>query len=199
MSYSAVIAKIHTRPHPNAHSLLLGTTSGNQVIVSTATQDGELGAFFPADGQLSEEFCQQNRLLEEFGPDGKKTGGGYFPPNRRVRAINLRGEKSEGFWCPLSFLSYTGIDPMTLVEGLEFTALNGHPICNRYETPATQWAKQQSNSKKQKKLPLLQRLKFWWGQSGKPKLVFPLHYDTKNFRRSEERSIPEGATIYIIS
>ena len=52
MTYSAIVAHINTRPFPNADRLLLGTCLGNQVVVGLDTQDGELGVFFNADGQL---------------------------------------------------------------------------------------------------------------------------------------------------
>jgi hypothetical protein len=46
MTYSAIVARINTRPFPNADRLLLGTCLGNQVVVGLDTQDDELGVFF---------------------------------------------------------------------------------------------------------------------------------------------------------
>lgn len=137
MSYSAVVARISTRPHPNADRLLLGTCLGYQVVVGLDTQDGELGVFFASDGQLSEEMCAANDLIGYIDPETGEKKGGFFPKNRRVRAQRFRGEKSDGYWTQLSSLSWTGVDVSRLAEGDQFTELNGVPICNKYYTPAT--------------------------------------------------------------
>ncbi|CAG1000430.1 hypothetical protein ANRL4_03094 [Anaerolineae bacterium] len=149
MSYEAIIARINTREFPNADRLLLGTCLGNQVVVGKDTQDGEIGAFFPADGQLSETFCKEHDLIGYTDPATGEKRGGFFARNRRVRAQRFRGEKSDGFWVPLSYFDYTGIKRETLVEGYMFTELCGHPICNKFETQATKAAKgQQAKAKK---------------------------------------------------
>ena len=138
--YSAIVSRIHTMPFPNADRLLLGNCRGYQVVVGKDTQDGELGLFFPCDGQLSEEFCQVHDLIGYNDPATGEKRGGFFAKNRRVRAQRFRGEKSDGFWVPLSYLDYAG-DTSNLNEGDELTEFNGHPICNKYETAATKAAK----------------------------------------------------------
>ena len=134
MSYEAIIARVHTKPFPNADRLLLGTVKGYQVIVGIGTNDGELGIFFPSDGQLSEQFANAWDLVG-YHENGEKKGG-YFAKNRRVRAVKLRGEKSDGFWCPLSYLAPFG-DVSGLKEGDKIVEFNGTPICNKYVTPET--------------------------------------------------------------
>ena len=83
--------------------------------------DGELGIFFSSDGQLSHDFCMKNNLYRKNPTDGTPMGG-YFEENRRVRAIKLRGEYSEGFWIPEKSLSFCG--PHSLKEGDEFDTVN---------------------------------------------------------------------------
>lgn len=136
MSYNARVVKITTSPHPNADRIQIGYCDGFQVIVGLETKDGELGVFFPSDGQLSEEFCQQNDLVGVF-ENGKRVSGGYFSKDRRVRLQKMRGVESEGFYIPLSSLEYTGADLSELTEGSTFDYLNGHPICNKHFTKAT--------------------------------------------------------------
>src|SRR5688572_8565759 len=89
--YEAIVARVKTRPHPNADRVQLGDVLGYQVVVCLDTQDGELGVFFPVDGQLSHEFCLANRLYVKH-PDTGEPMGGYFDAKRRVRAQRFRGE-----------------------------------------------------------------------------------------------------------
>lgn len=136
MSYKAIVARAMTRPHPNADRLQLATVAGFQVIVGLDVKNGELGVFFPTDGQLSAEFCQMNDLHPRFDDKGKRVGGGFIDPkHRRVKAQTFRGEKSYGFWVPLSYFAYTKAE---LVEGMQFTELGGNLICNKYINEKTQ-------------------------------------------------------------
>lgn len=150
MSYTGVVTKISTKPHPNADRLLLGNCMGHQVVVGLGTEDGELGVFFPCDGQLTDEFCVANQLYPEFDETGKRVGGGFIDPkNRRVRAQRFRGEISQGLWLPVMSLKYAlDIDKNNMgetvfklldliVEGYEFTELNGHEICCKWINEAT--------------------------------------------------------------
>lgn len=139
MSYKAIITKVkNIRPMLGADRLRLATVANNQIIIGTDIEEGTLGVFFPDDGALSHEFCHENNLYrhKEYNknPEAK---GGFFEDNRRVKVLKLRGEKSEGFWCPLEYLSYTGYNLDKLNEGFEFDKLNGFNICEKYYTPAT--------------------------------------------------------------
>jgi len=162
--YKAKVVKIKTREHPNADRLQLGMALGNQVIVGLDTVDGEVGVFFGPDGQLSEEFAKANDLIKYKDPVTHEIKGGYFSDNRRVKAQNFRGEKSDGFWCPLSYFEFTGYDLSKLEVGDEFDELNGVPICNKYITPATMRARRGQKMHR-----------------GETK-YFPQHVDTGQFR-----------------
>lgn len=138
MSYSAVISKIKTFPHPNADKIQCGTVvSGETVVVDMDTYSGQLGIYFPPDGQLSDEYCRLNALYAVRGPDGKKIGGGFIDKDRRVRAQTFRGVKSHGLWLPLKSLAAYRRFMDNLQEGTSLSELNGHPLCNKYITEAT--------------------------------------------------------------
>ena len=132
--YKAYITTLkNVRKHPNADRLLLADCFGNTVCVSTDYAEGEIGVYFPTDGQLSIEFAEQNNLLRKKDATGNNIGGYMDPDKRNVTAIRLRGEKSDGLFLPLSCLAYTGINMDTLnvgdvIEG----AVNGHEICCKY-------------------------------------------------------------------
>ena len=136
--YQAIIVKVsNLRPHSNADRLQLCTILGSQVIVGLETKEGELGVYFPEDGQISEEYAAANNLIGYKDPTTGEKKGGMFDSKRRVRTQKLRGEKSEGFFMPLSSLSFTGTNTHALYEGDTFTSLMGIPICNKYYSPAT--------------------------------------------------------------
>jgi hypothetical protein len=175
MTYKAIVAKIYIRELPGADKLVIGSCGSYQVIVGKETVDGQLGLFFEQDGQLSEEFAENNDLVRRKNPDGTQAGG-MFEPNRRVKAIKLRGAKSEGFWCPLDRLSYAG-DISSLKEGDQLDEFNDHKICGKYFTPATQHQRRSSKPQKDNRM-------------------FHKHVDTGMFRR-ESHLIPDGATCYI--
>lgn len=173
MSYAAFITRVYTRPFPNADRLLLGNCMGSQVIVGKDTENGQLGVFFPEGGQLSERMALENNLLKE--------QGGYLDSNRRIRALKLRGEKSEGLWLPLTALDWTG-GRFTQLEGEQITAINNIEICCRYETPAQK--RQKAHQQRQGKV-IRGETRFFRKVGETPQLRHVL------------QSIPEDALIYV--
>lgn len=133
MAYSAYITKIRNlHKHPNADRLQVGDCFGNPVCVSMEYTDNQIGVYFPTDGQLSVEFCDQNNLVRKKDADGNNIGGYMDPNTRNVTTIKLRGEKSDGLFLPLSCLAYTGVDLNTLKVGDMITVVNGYDICQKY-------------------------------------------------------------------
>lgn len=133
MSYNGYIAKLkNVRKHPNADRLLLGECFGNTVCVSVEYADNEFGVYFPTDGQLSVEFCEQNNLVRKKDDAGNNIGGYMDPSKRNVQAIRLRGEKSDGLFLHLNCLEYTGVNLNDLKEGNIINVVNGHEICQKY-------------------------------------------------------------------
>lgn len=132
--YKAYITELkNVRSHPNADRLLLGDCFGNTVCVGLEYKEGQIGVYFPTDGQLSVEFCAQHNLVRRKDDAGNKAGGYMDPDKRNVTTIRLRGEKSDGLFMPLSCLEYTGVDLSTMTVGtvIEGT-VNGHEICTKY-------------------------------------------------------------------
>ena len=84
--YTATITKIKTKKHPNADKIQLGIVLGTQVVIGLDVKDGDLGIFFPSDGQLSLEYCEANNLFPVFDASGKRVGGGFFSLKRRVKS-----------------------------------------------------------------------------------------------------------------
>lgn len=187
MSYKAVVARITTRPIPGCDNIVMGNVLGHNVIVGKDTPDGSLCVYFDLDGQLSEEFCEKNDLYPRKDEEGNRIeGSGYFEKNRKVKHKKFKGVISEGFVCGLDkfnycFNSIEEYDASGLPKlGTEFDELNGHKICNRYETPATIRQRQQQGLPKQ------------------GNIMFKKHIDTSQLRTSIQ-TIPEGSHIIITS
>lgn len=167
MSYKAVVSRIYTQPLPNSDSLFIGEILGYKVIVGPDTPSGSLGVFFPVEGVLSEEFCTHNKLTRKLG--------GFFEDNRRVRAIKLRGSKSEGFFCNLSSFNYCGVPPYYFSEGMVFDEVNGHKICEKYVTPETEKILRSKNASVKLRKGIL---------------MFPKHAETEQFKRDMYKILP---------
>lgn len=176
--HEAVIAKLtNVRPHGNADRLQLATVAGHQIVVGLENTEGQLGVFFYSELQLSPEYADANDLVGYTDPETGERRGGYFAKNRRVRAQRLRGEKSEGYWAELDSLAWTGFDLSLLKEGDKFKELNGHPICEKYFTPATLKAIANRKAKRSN-------------------VLFKKHVDTRKLQY-EIGNIPEGSILYL--
>ncbi len=130
--YKAYITRIkNVRKHSKADRLLVGECFENTVIVGLDYKDNELGIYFPTDGKLGERFADENNLVRKKDSQGNEVGGYLDPDKRNIKAIKLRGEKSDGLFMKLSSLeNFT--DTSKLKEGDTITVLNGEVICEKY-------------------------------------------------------------------
>ena len=120
------------RKHSNADRLQVATFFGSDTIVDLNVNVGDIGVYFPVDLQLSEEFCEHNNLVRKKDENGNNIGGFLDPDKRNIKAINLRGEKSDGLFMPITAFGYCSEVPMVLSVGDQITVLNGHDICKKY-------------------------------------------------------------------
>lgn len=119
------------RKHSNADRLQCVEVFGQNVIVDLSYYDGQRVVFFPSDGQLSEEFANDNNLVRKKDKNGNNIGGYLDPDKRNIAALKLRGEKSEGLVLPVEVLAkYTNVSK--LKDGEQITVLDGHEICKKY-------------------------------------------------------------------
>ena len=149
MSNCAYIAKIkNIRKHSNANRLQCGTVLGNTVIVNLDVHEQELGIYFPSDSKIGIEYAESNNLLRKKDKQGNNCGGHLDPEKRNIRAMKLRGERSDGLFMPISSLSKF-IDVNTLREGEEITRLGEVTICEKYVPKGrTSTYKNRNNQKK---------------------------------------------------
>ena len=135
MSYCGYIVKVNKlRAHPNADKLQLLEVFGTETCVSLDVAIGDVGLYLPCDGQLSMEFCIENHMLRKL-PDGTPDTGYLDPDKRNVKAIKLRGERSDGIYLPIKCLDYCfdgKSAESALAVGDTITVVNGHDICQKY-------------------------------------------------------------------
>lgn len=186
-NYSATVVKIDSiRPHSNADRLVCTSLYGNNVIVGKDCQVGDIGLFFPIESQLGEQFAIANDLLRRKDENGKPAGG-MFDASRRVRAQTFRGERSMGFFAPLSYLQATfdslGKPMPSLNVGDMFEVLGDVEISKKYIVP--------SNKREQV---------VGMGKAAKAKRkasriipeMFNFHFDTSHLARNLHKITPEA-------
>jgi len=142
-NYQARVVELgKIRIHPNADKLMLTAIIGSQVIMGTDVKEGDLGLYFIGGTRLSVVFAEKNNLIRIKDPETGKMSGGLFDSNRKVRAQNLRGQSSDGFFIPIKSLD--GVVPFSawtrLSSGDSFSNLQGIEICNKF---APKYSKQQ--------------------------------------------------------
>lgn len=182
MAYYGYITTIkELRKHSNANKLQIATVFGNDVVVGLDVNIGDKVLYLPTDGQLDYDFAKDNNLLRIKGEDGNYIG--YLDPDKRnIKAIRLRGEKSDGLILPIKSLEkYTDIND--LQDGDKISTLGGTLICQKY-IPKTK-AKNNDTTKKHKE--------------EKRKVKFPFfeqHVDTAQLAYNL-RNFKEGDLCYI--
>lgn len=198
--YQAFVSKVSPRPLPGADRVALGGVANTTVVISKEITGEELGIYFPTDGALHRTFCEANDLYPRFDENKNRIGGGFFDENGRVRAQKFRGEKSDGFWCPLEYLEkwamYLTENKFTnnsltdmlsaissLKEGDLLDSILGESFCTKYMTARTRRAQAESQQNKSKS----RKLEF---------ALFHKHMETDNINYYVN-SIPEGSLIHI--
>lgn len=147
------------------------TKFGMQALVSKATQPG-LYLLFSTEVKLSEDFARANNLHRDTTLNADPTvTTGYLETNRRVKAIKLRGHRSESILIPVTSLTYLiGAKGVAqLAEGDVFDSIDGKEVCRKY---------------------LVKEVKPGSGQKAKARVrrvddrVFPEHLDSENYFRN---------------
>lgn len=185
-NYCASIVRLNKIiPHSNADKLAIATIQGCSVIVGKETKEGDIGIFFPLETQLAPDFLSYNNLYRDTKKNRDQTKAGFFEENGRIRAVKLRGEKSEGLFVGLDSLGYllSQEEIAALGEGFDFDRVKGKMICCKFlvKTPPSSELNAKGGSKK--RAPLDSRLVE--GQ-------FSLHIDTEKLNKNMHKINPES-------
>jgi hypothetical protein len=161
---------------PNCDNVKAGLIFGNSVIISKDTPTGEKGLYFPPECALSAEFLGKNNLYRKYEFGNSEEGKtGFFEQQGRVKAVKFRGHKSEGFYCPLSFLDYLSeiFDTNSLEVGTVFDFIEEHEICRKYIPRGIRINNPSQTKGKQANL-----------EDSIVEGQFRMHFDTENLRRN---------------
>jgi tRNA-binding EMAP/Myf-like protein len=135
MAYCGYVVKVEKlEKHPNADRLQLATFFGSTTCVSLEVKVGDVGIYFPSDGQLSVEFCDVNHLCRK-NSKGEPDIGYLDPDKRNIKAIKLRGTFSDGIFCSLESLNYLFEDQDAkahLKIGDLIDTVAGREVCKKY-------------------------------------------------------------------
>jgi tRNA-binding EMAP/Myf-like protein len=174
------------REHNNADRLLCTEVFGNNVIVDKNYKEGQKVVFFPIDGALGKEYAEENNLVRKKDETGKNIGGFLDPDKRNIKALKLRGERSEGLVMPIESLSkYTDISK--LKSGDQITVLNGVVICEKYIPKQQQSVETKSKNKQNKRTKQTKKESY---------PIFKEHIDTAQLVYNMNAFKP-GDTIYL--
>lgn len=185
-NYCASIVKIERLiPIEGADSIVATPIFSNSVIVGKDTQIGTLGVYFPLECSISKDFLAVNNLLRDKEQNKDKDKTGFFEETGRVKALKLRGQKSEGFFIPLAGLKnyLPSINLEELPVGTDFDTIDGKTICKKYVTP-TQYSKNEHLEKNNNKKPINRESRIVDGQ-------FTLHIDTENLKKNMYKLNPD--------
>lgn len=150
-NYCGTVVKIKNIIPLEGCDNVVGTSIfGFQAIVSKDVQVGELGIVFPAETQLSYDYCHYNNLHRHGDKNLDQGVKGYLDDNRRVRAVRFRGHTSTCLFMPLSSLDWTSEYAVTskLSEGDEFDFIGANEICRKYVVPVKALRAQQKQEAK---------------------------------------------------
>lgn len=176
-NYAAVITSVKAVVALEGRDRIVGVpVFGSQAIVEKGWEVGDLGVYFPAEVQFSDEYARVNNLYRDATKNADQEEAGYLEDNRRLKAIKLGGHRSDAMLMPLSSLEYTGINIGTLQEGDTFDTLNGREIVRKYEIRRPNEGR---GDKQQRKITR----KF----NRVDAKMLPEHIDTENFWRNQHR------------
>lgn len=188
-NYLATVIQIkNLRKHTNADRLQCVSIFTNNVITDMKAQEGDLYVYFPLECAISKDFISYINAFELKELNRDKEVKGFFNKHGRVRALSLRGEKSEGFIIPIDqvelFCKNVLKQNIKITEkevGIDFDTIGNHLMCKKY-IPANKL--NQSNTSQKSK----GKVKKW-----ESKLVdkqFSFHPDTLQLKREIQNLNP---------
>jgi hypothetical protein len=189
-NYLAKIVQLNNiRKHSNADRLQVTTIDGNNVMTGLEAKEGDIYVYFPLECAINKEFLSFSNSFQESELNANKEVKGFFNSKGRVRAINLRGEKSCGYIVPKrsieTWLESIG-QPFIIDEesvNTEFDLIGDIVLCEKYiNREALLKLNRQKAPKGQKKLA--RESKLIEGQ-------FAFHVDTMHLQKYVNNISPD--------
>lgn len=176
-NYQAKLVKLPApTKHPNADRLQIFVVDLNNIITTLDYKEGDEVVIFPVGCAVNKDLIRRINAFSNPELNEDKQSKGFFGDKARVRAINLRSVKSEGWALRFDELSkFAG--GLTFKEGIEFDTANGVSICNKFIT-------------KQRDSGAANRTKESVRMSRLVENQVRLHVDTENLRRNLDKLSP---------
>lgn len=136
-NYLAKIVRLRdVRQHSNADRLQCVDIDFQTVITGMDAKDGDTYVFFPVDSKINLEFLAYTNSFSDKNLNNDPEAKGYFNKNGRVRATNLRGEKSRGYIVPIDTIKdFFGTFNEDNYINEPFDTINGILLVEKYEVP----------------------------------------------------------------
>lgn len=132
MAYTGFYTELkNVHKDPNSDNLYLAECLQEGVIVGKDSYEGQRVFYFPADGCLDYDFAMKFGLMRK-DKDGNPAGGYLDYPSCHIRAIKLRGNRSEGIAIDAQKVLDTYDDMTPFKLGDQVTHIAGHEICKKY-------------------------------------------------------------------
>lgn len=155
LNYCAEIITIdNLTKHENADKLQCTNIKGNTIITDLRTQLGDYVVYFPIECSIDNKILHELSLYRDSTKNKNIEKKGLFETNGRIKAVKLRGEKSEGFILPYNeFLSVFNIELIEPKLNVLFDTFDTNPVCKKYVNQTLQMSNSSngSNSKGNKK------------------------------------------------
>lgn len=176
-NYTATVVQASNIRDVGLNTLHAINVFGFQALIGKDIQEGDFGLFFGPETQLSHEFASLNNLYRDKSKNFNSEKSGFFEDNRRVKAIKLGGQVSNGFFIPINSLFGLSIGGhySELSVGDTFTGINGVEICQKYFVKPPVEAKERTAQARKK------------AQSRVDAKFFPLHPDTTQWMRESDK------------
>jgi hypothetical protein len=178
-NYLAKIVRLpKPRKHTNADRLQVFSINFMDCITDMNACEGELYVYFPVECEINGAFLSYINAYRESSLNRNRAEVGFFEKNGRVRAVKLRGERSNGYLLPIEKVEeWAGVNGLEKHEGEEFDTINNLLLVRKYAVPV-----KESAHTKQGKKPKISRLID--GQ-------FHFHVDTENIRHCPDKIHPD--------
>lgn len=143
MAYKAYVTQLqNVEKAPNSDNLYIGRIFWHEQVITNDIPAGTEVLYLPSDGELFRWFGDELSLFRK-NEDGTPQGG-YIDDNGHIRAIRLRGNRSDGIVITLDRI-YEIFGDQGWKVGDEVDEVNGEKFCTKYipkrsapgETPKT--------------------------------------------------------------
>ena len=133
-NYCFTVVKItNIIPLDNCDNVVHTSIFGNLVVVSKDTKINDIGLFIPPETEIMRNFLSANNLYSNTSLNDDPNKFGFFPNSGRVKTLQFRGHKSQGFFIPLSSLNFLNLPDNELPQvGDSFDELNGILLCRKF-------------------------------------------------------------------